>query len=61
MLKNSKLPENYKAQGLKEADETLRVINMTDSQRRDHENFLKENVIESYCELKDLYEKYRNK
>ncbi|MEM7495283.1 MAG: Rpn family recombination-promoting nuclease/putative transposase [Myxococcota bacterium] len=39
-LKNEKLPENYKAKGLKEAAEKLDVLKLSAQERRDYERYL---------------------
>ncbi|MEM7494897.1 MAG: Rpn family recombination-promoting nuclease/putative transposase [Myxococcota bacterium] len=39
-LKNEKLPENYRARGLKEAAEKLDVLKLSAQERRDYERYL---------------------
>ncbi|MEM7495886.1 MAG: hypothetical protein AAF471_07145 [Myxococcota bacterium] len=39
-LKNEKLPENYRARGLKEAAEKLDVLKLSGEERRDYDRYL---------------------
>jgi hypothetical protein len=45
-LKNSEVPVNYKAKGLKEAVEKLRIDNLSDEERKDYERFKESRWIE---------------
>jgi len=39
-LKNSEIKEEFSAKGIKEADETLKVANMSDQERRNYQSFV---------------------
>ena len=46
-LKNGKLPEDYKAKGLKEAEEVLNLINMSDRERVEYERFMENKRLQA--------------